>query len=833
MESGTSQTESGPGGDKPEMPAPQVTSSKNHLIGLLVCLFLIVLCTGVSVCKVKLLKRLPFFNPDDGLGFYWAQNAFHFRHAQMVAEGKSIPTVDTDIQYPEGLNIRQYITPLPDRVSGSLYRLLSPAAPLHVFLIYFISIFSTLSVFAVFLAGKLLWRSNLAGIASALFYSVMPASFARTTAGLLLREDFALPFIFLSFACFIYTLREDRPLVALIGSLLLAIALSSWHLTQFYLFFFVVGFVILFFLLQKHQFPRLGFTIFTAVTSACALILPVLRAKLFIFSFPLMLSYALLVPLWLPSRFTTDGLKRRLWAALSIVLFLAAALILQNCTESHSYLWSLILTKLRYFASQPQDPSFIPFEARILWSAGFVTPSPKAVLILLSGPGLFGVAALLVLALQILMGKARKGQIMLVYFTLCFLLLFFIIYRLHVFAAFFLSLPIGYLVTLRSRPVKVLAYLIMAACLAYTVQSLRFIRIGAARPPQGYVNDVIKFIKAGSDKDEAVLSSFQFGPAIAAYAQRPVILHSSFESKRIRDKVKQVYTTLYAGEQDFYEVCRQYKAGLFVYESGMAISGGPGSIRYIAGKTALGKNSAAAKFHFAPEKLKNFGLVYQNDRYRVFRVGEKTPPEQVKGLPYVPLYDLSLYCDPYQLGENIDDWIIATGLKKLRSPQTHKMLAQRFLSQGNLKTAILEYHRALSLNPQDTGILLDLGKALYQSGEKEKGLQVIRLAFAKDLTLNVNSLDIQDSAIWIVLGRDELTAKRFPRAQSFLSKAVELQPDSDEAYNLLGRVLAVSGEYEKAIEAIEKSLSLNPDQPNLTTILNYIKVRTSSNQSPQ
>ncbi len=833
MESGTPPTKSGSGSDKPQMPAPRETSSKDYPIGILVYLFLILLCTGVSFYKVRLQKRLPFFNPNDGLGFYWSESAFHFRHARMVAEGKAIPEIDVDIQYPEGLNIRRYITTLPDRVSGSLYRLLSPAIPLHVFLIYFVSIFSTLSVVAVFLAGRLLWRSNWAGFVSALFYCVTPASLARTTIGSLLREDFALPFIFLSFVCFVYTLREDRPIVALLGSLLLAIALASWHLTQFYLLIFVVGFVILFFLQKKHLFPRLGFTIFTAVTAAGALMLPVLRAKLFVFSFPLMLSYAMLIPLWLPDRLTTNGFKRRLWAALAIIFFLAAALIVQKYAASHSHVWSLILAKLRFFTKVPQDPTLLPFEARVFWAAGFVTSTPKDVLVLLSSTGLFGVIALFQLILRIFQNRNRREEIILVYFALSFLLLFFIIYRLHVFAVFFLSLSVGYFVTLKAGKTKIYAYFIMVACIALTVYSLRFVSDGASRPLQQSKNHLIRYIKANSAQNEAVLSSIQFGPDIAAYAQHPVILHSSFESKQIRDKVKQVYTSLYGSERDFYEVCKQYNASLFVYEAGMAIKSIPGTVRYFAANTSLAKNSAAALFQFAPEKLKYFGLVYQNGYYRIFRVGEKTSTQKVQGLPYSPLNDLSIFCDPHQLGENIDESIIAEGLEKLRRPETFKMLAKRFRSQGYLNLAILQYQRALSLDPKDTNTVLDLGEVLYQSGEKEKGLHAISLALANDPTLDLDSIKIQDSVFWLALGRNELVAERFPRAKSFLRRAVELAPESDEAYNLLGRVLAVSGERDKAIKAIEKSLSLNPDQPDLTTILNHLKAQTSSNQTPQ
>ena len=177
----------------------------NRLGQWLIALFMVVLCIGMTFYKINGIKKLPFFNPDDGEGFYWTENAFHFRYAQMVAEGKGIPPLDQGIQYPEGLDTSRYITPVMERVTGNLYRLFSRGTHLHVFLVHFSSIFSTLSILAVFFAGKFLWRSNWAGLISACFYSFVPASFGRTTGGAFIREDFALPFIFFSFTCFLRT----------------------------------------------------------------------------------------------------------------------------------------------------------------------------------------------------------------------------------------------------------------------------------------------------------------------------------------------------------------------------------------------------------------------------------------------------------------------------------------------------------------------------------------------------------------------------------------------------------------------------------------------------
>jgi len=244
------------------------------------------------------INKLPFFNPQDGEGFFWTESAFHFRHFQMVAEGTGIPPVDYGIQHPEGLDTVRYITPVMERVAGSLYRLFFSGTPPHLFLVCFSFFFSTLSVLAIFFAGKIAWRSNPAALICAFFYGVTPASLTRTAGGGFIREDFALPFIFFSFACFVLCLRKDKPLVSVLGSLLLLIALSAWHVTQLYLSLFMVGLVVVYFVKKDVTFLNKSYLIFLATMVLAALILPALRAKYFIFSPAMMLGYSLLIASW-------------------------------------------------------------------------------------------------------------------------------------------------------------------------------------------------------------------------------------------------------------------------------------------------------------------------------------------------------------------------------------------------------------------------------------------------------------------------------------------------------------------------------------------------------
>ncbi len=595
--------------------------SKGRFGHLLMALFMVIVCGWMISFKLASIGKLPFFDSNDGEGFYWTESAFHFRHARMISEGKRIPRLDRDIQYPEGLDTTRYITPVMDRVTGSLHRVFFQEIPLHVFLVFFSCIFSTFSIVAVFLTAKFLWRSAGAGFISAFCYALGPASFGRAASGGLLREHFALPFIFFSFACFIYCLQKDRLPVAVMGSLFLAIGLASWHATQFYVFFLVVGFVVVFFLRGGENFPRVSIAVFTIAIAAASVALAVLRAKWFIFSPQMMMCYGLLVSLWLLPHWGVKGrTKTILWGGAVIIGFLIAGLIVQRLWGSHSHVYNLILGKLRYWGELPLDATKLPFETKVMWTSGFGSPGLRDVFMILSVSLVLGAIAVTWSIFRIVKAKAGRAEIMVVYSALASFVLFLMIRRMHVFTGFFLAVPIGSVVLVKGRILKPLAYVCLGGCFLYGVHFIGTLHLGHGRPPQEYVKDMIHYIKGETGPDEAVLTAFQFGPSIAAYARRPVILHPKFESQLIRDKVKDVYTSLYCSEEDFYQTCKRYDASLFVFYLGMATDDRPGSIRYMIGATNLRKDSAAAMFRFAPDELRHFRFVHQNRFIRIFRV---------------------------------------------------------------------------------------------------------------------------------------------------------------------------------------------------------------------
>jgi tetratricopeptide (TPR) repeat protein len=839
--------------------ADRATNKRFHptLKKILIVFMLALLCTGVVSYKYHLFKKLPFFDKEDGEGFFWTESAFHFRHFLMIAEGKGIPSVDHGIQYPEGLDTVRYITPVMERVTGTLYRLFFSSVPPRLFLPYFSFVFTTLSVLAVFLTGKIVWRSNLAALIVAFFYSLTPASLIRTAGGGFIREDFALPFIFFSFACFMYCLRQDKPLVSAVGSSLLFIALAAWHATQLYLSLFLLGLAVAYFINKKKILPQKSLVVFVAFMVGASILLPVLRTKYFIFSPALMLSYGLLAASFISAFKGGNKRGKTIISQLVIIVLVAVSIVIQKLIGVYSHIYELIFAKIRFLGVLPQDPAKLSFEAKAVWTSAFVSPKLIEIPMLLSFAFLFGAIGATIMIYRIYRRKAESYEVIIVFFTICTFFLFLMIHRMHVFAIFFLALSMGALTFFRNRRLKYTVYGILAVCLIIQLYFMvNFFSLKAFRPDQNHLKNMLSFIRENTVKNSAVLTSFQLGPAVAVYTGHPVILHSKFESKILRDKVKDAYTSLFQSEVEFYELCKRYKADLLVYQISLALEGRPMSIRYLAGAIPLRMDSAAFLLHFAPEKLKLFRLIYQNPFYRVYKVGWQTAPEELD-LRYEPIYDLANFLDGEEPGEFISDAVLEGGVAGLRRSDTHRKIGDRFFHSGSYKVARLQYERALALDQQNKMALWGLSKSLLKVGEKARALEVLRAALLLDPSYDATALDIQQADLLLVMGVHELDRKQYDRAENIFKMAIQVKPDSEEAYFGLGetllrqekfaeakvgfqkvislnvhnhnayenlaRVYTAQGDLEKATIYIKKSLAINPDQPHLYKILDEFR----------
>ena len=584
-------------------------------------------------------------------GQFRMESAIRYHYANLVAEGKAVPEIDQNAQYPEGLRVKERIKLTTEYTAGIIYRFIPNSIPFNVFLIWFMFIISSLSVAAVFLVTEKITDNIWASLVSALFYLAAFPSYARTVAGGFVEEDFALPFIFFGLYFFMKAMErgQKKILYSLLAGFLLFIPVTSWHLTQFFLLLLIAFMIYEFFLrFSERDQLMLPFLCVIGFNALGGLIVPTLRAENFIFSFGMLVSYALLAA-WGASK--TKMLNR--WMAMVFFAAMSAALIGWAVSSAgahaseYGHVYSLIKYKVLYLGSKPGDPSSMPFDAKVFWQAGFLSPTGNSLL-----TGFSALLAASLFGIWVFLRKFFKGftlpyEDILLFFMIAFIPIYLLFDRLNVFLVFFMAPFAGVIISggyewLKKDAVKV------TISAALTVLFITAVWLGLLYDSKqrdiDVHNDAVQWIKSNTKESEPVLANFGLAGAIFHYGQRPVVLHPMFEAADIRKKTKEFYESLFSGEKEFYNYCVKNGARTFVYNWHFIFDKSNNSVRYQINNGAMAKDCAAMILHFYPEKTKNFTLLYQNTYYRIYHVNYPDEfPSTQREVKYLPFFNPRIF----------------------------------------------------------------------------------------------------------------------------------------------------------------------------------------------
>ena len=119
----------------------------------------------------------------------------------------------------------------------------------------------------------------------------------------------------------------------------------------------------------------------------------------------------------------------------------------------------------------------------------------------------------------------------------------------------------------------------------------------------------------------------------------------------------------------------------------------------------------------------------------------------------------------------------------------------------NYDTAKQLLNKTIQINPNHTKAYNNLGRALIELGEHEKGIS----CFEKAIQIDPNHPDAYNNR-GILLDRSGDSQE----AISSFEKAIQIDPNHAKAYNNLGSVLTESGKYEKTISCYEKAIQIDP-----------------------
>jgi tetratricopeptide (TPR) repeat protein len=146
------------------------------------------------------------------------------------------------------------------------------------------------------------------------------------------------------------------------------------------------------------------------------------------------------------------------------------------------------------------------------------------------------------------------------------------------------------------------------------------------------------------------------------------------------------------------------------------------------------------------------------------------------------------------------------GLLKIDAPATEFYrlvdVASDLAAKGQYEAAIVEWKKALGLNPEDDRAQNNLGVALAATGRLGEAIP----HFEKALAFNPESDEAHTSFGAALAGTGKIDV-----AIPHYRKALEINPENSEAHSSLGAAMAQKGRLDEAIPHFEKALELKPD----------------------
>jgi hypothetical protein len=518
--------------------------------------------------------------------------------------------------------------------------------------------------------------------------------------------------------------------------------MGSWQISQFY-YLIVALFPVLKYLFAKDRQPLrrplLRFFILQAVFLTLAgLTVPYLRTLGFLGFWGLGLTYAFIVLLVL-DRF----LALPVWARPLLLagLTLGFHFLVPARTEMN-WVFQTALLKLRHFLQKPDDPNLLPLAVRSIWAGPFRSPPLFNIVYILTTYWFWAFAGGFILVRRFL--KGRTG--LLEEFTLYLLLAFFAVYvlfdRLSVFFIVPVVLCIPVVLTSVSRERKLARALLVLAAIgslglesfktwtssmdkAFFGSSLSELNEKSNISEYGIRMDqaigVFEWLNRHTDKADPVFTRYAMSPALLLYTGHPVFLTPIFDPVFLR-KMETFETGWFKPEADFNRLAFSNNIRYVVYYPDVYLGNNAYSLRYQIGLKRPSTNEVAYLFHFHPERLKDFQLVYQNSLLRVYKRKDARLTVPAGPVKYSPLFDEKTFKEMSVTGDEfLDRWNRAFNMKRL---------VDNLLRERNFGPAQAGLMEILGLFPRYPEALNAMGRLSFAQRDYPGGLNYLNKSMA-------------------------------------------------------------------------------------------------------
>ena len=540
-----------------------------------------------------------------------AETTQSYRYARMFSMEGSIPPLDSLVMHPDGFRTSQNSI-FEEYIAGGAHRL--AGGDFDDFIGVFSLFFPLLTVPLIFLwmrsAGYASWNSL---GASALYAALLPA-LVRARGGSLYRETVALPMLvalgWLVERSLDRGSGDRRSIIWPVSAgLMLFACLAAWKVTAFISFFLFI------YLIWRHwRRGDVHISLRTALAAAqigASLILPHMRHDGALVS-PATTAAALLL---LPRMATV-------WYPVAATLLAVASSFASGGSSGH--VSAVIVAKLRFLFSHPQDPSLLSDDARIFWVPGYTSPSPAQMVFL------FGIPLLACAPGLPEFWREKRGTLLFWFLPLSLAgYLFFD--RLLVFLAVALVPVIALSLKRKWAVIAAAGLILLHSAIPGPIASvisdlgLRF-RDSSSLLDDRELDTFISWLRHGTDEDQAVLSFWHISGLVSAYAQRPVVTHTFFENEKNRETILEFARAMYMPEDSLVALMRERECPLVVYQADFLLDRSFSGLLYLAGLTEVPEDCVARLLHYRPGMLDSLVPVFQGPSLRVFELHRDAPP---------------------------------------------------------------------------------------------------------------------------------------------------------------------------------------------------------------
>ncbi len=169
--------------------------------------------------------------------------------------------------------------------------------------------------------------------------------------------------------------------------------------------------------------------------------------------------------------------------------------------------------------------------------------------------------------------------------------------------------------------------------------------------------------------------------------------------------------------------------------------------------------------------------------------------------------------------ELVDEFLPLARLLPARSAQegmasAHHRIGQQFLRRNDFASAREHFERAVRLEPQNPIFQIDAAKTLLLAGE---------LSVAEFLLEGATTRAPDNQEGWATLGLLRIQQGNFPGAIDAYQQSLDVAPGTAVVYNGLAEAYLSIGETPRALEMLELSLQINPEQEQVRQLRDRLR----------